>query len=145
MGWMDLDDNIVAPKLRAVINPDEPLITDHLQKQLWKQRIEEMVRTAKDTLTSQWMAPTLLIILLGYNVYDRQSSGVKLTEMHDAILTLQIEKRIATENLEKDKQTALLIQDSRYQEERAWRENIKNQMNKLELNKTGKISNQQSN
>lgn len=138
MAWIGLDDRIVAPRLRAVINPEEPLITEHLQKQLWRQRFEKMVKTAKETLTSQWMAPTLLIVLLGYNVYDRQTSGIKLNEMHDAILTLQIEKKIASENTEKDKQTALLIQDSRYQEERAWRENIKNQMNKLELSKTGK-------
>lgn len=146
MTMYDIDPNQIR-NLRAVdaIDGDKILITPHLKHDLWKLRIEKMVKAAKETLASQWMAPTLLIVLLGYNVYDRQTSGTKLNEMHDAILTLQVEKRMASESAEKDKQTALLIQDSRYQEERAWRENIKNQMNKLELNKTGKIPSQQSN
>lgn len=138
-GIMGLYDPVRKLRLN-VVNPNEPLITKQLNETLWKKRVDKMVKTAKETLTSTWMAPILLAVLLGYNVYDGHQKDTVMTKMHDDILTLQVEKKMAENQAEKDRQTEQLIRDSRYQEDRAWRENIKNQMNKLELARTGKVT-----
>lgn len=137
MAWMDLDDRTVAPKLRAV-DPDEPLVTEHLQEQLWKQRIDKMVKTAKDIASSSWAVPLLLTLLLGYWVYsDQKSSGklssieVRLEKEHELLVRLDQQKMDKEKENEKEQER----RDRIDRENDVWRQNMLVKMAVLEKGK----------
>lgn len=117
----------------------EDFITSEVRYHIWKRRFDNMVKAAKEAMTSQWAAPILLAILLGYSVYSSHQTDQKIDIMNRAIIVLQTQKEDAEKQSDKDKQTAEIISASRYDQEKAWRETMINKMNRIEMAQTGKL------
>lgn len=139
-GIMGLYDPVRLPKLR-VISPTEPLITKQLNETLWKRRLDKMVKVAKEAMSSQWAAPILLSLLLGYTVWSNQAYSATLANQqkqldaaHDLLIELRTLKDVDTKErgIERDKTEREREMDS------AWRENIRKDFSRLELIVQGK-------
>lgn len=139
-GIMGLYDPIPISKLK-IINPNEPLITKQLNETLWKRRIDKMVKVAKEAMSSQWAAPILLSLLLGYTVWSNQAYSATLANQqkqldaaHDLLIELRTLKDVDTKErgIERDKTEREREMDS------AWRENIRKDFTRLELIVQGK-------
>lgn len=139
-GMMGLYDPVRLSKLK-VINPNEPLITKQLHETLWKRRLDKMVKVAKEAMSSQWAAPILLSLLLGYTVWSNQAYSATLASQqkqldaaHDLLIELRTLKDVDTKErgIERDKTEREREMDS------AWRENIRKDFTRLELIVQGK-------
>lgn len=139
-GMMGLYDPVRLSKLK-VINPNKPLITKQLNETLWKRRLDKMVKVAKEAMSSQWAAPILLSLLLGYTVWSNQAYSATLASQqkqldaaHDLLIELRTLKDVDTKErgIERDKTEREREMDS------AWRENIRKDFTRLELIVQGK-------
>jgi amino acid permease len=123
-------------RVQYISNPDKLVITPTLQKDLIKGWTSNMVKQIKETFSSQWAAPILLTIVLGYNIYDSQKTSsamsaqaIQMQEQHDLLIKLQTQKEEQEKQHERDRQDAIREADL----QRVWRESMTNKMNNLEF------------
>lgn len=123
-------------KVQVLRNPDKPFVTPGLQKDLHKIWWDKMVKTLKESASSQWAAPILLGLLLSYGIYASHQADLKQVELTTQLasiqrdlLVLQTQKDDERHQREIDRQNSK--DDSDVQ--RVWRENLNNKMSKLEL------------
>lgn len=123
-------------RVQYISNPDKLVITPTLQKDLIKGWTSKMVKQIKETFSSQWAAPILLTIVLGYNIYDSQRTSsamsaqtIQMQEQHDLLIKLQTQKEEQEKQHERDRQDAIREADL----QRVWRESMTNKMNNLEF------------
>lgn len=123
-------------KVLEIVDVNKPIITPALRKDLWKKRAETMVKTLKESASSQWAAPILLGLLLSYGIYASHQADLKQVELTTQLasiqrdlLVLQTQKDDERHQREIDRQNSK--DDSDVQ--RVWRENLNNKMSKLEL------------
>lgn len=96
MGLMGILDPVLKMDRRELkIVPDEVFITPQLRKDIWRKRFDIMVKTAKEAISSNWAAPILLAILIGYNVYSDRTQTSKIDIMSRDIIVLQTQKEDA--------------------------------------------------
>lgn len=120
----------------SIIDPNEIILTKGLIKDKLIHRANQMVKTVKDTISSQWAAPVLLSLVLGYNIYDSQKTSsamnlqaAQMQEQHDLLIKLQTQKEEQEKQHERDRQDAIREADL----QRVWRETMTNKMNNLEF------------
>lgn len=123
-------------RVQYIANPDKLVITPTLQRDLIKGWTSKMVKQLKETFSSQWAAPILLTIVLGYNIYDGQKAAnammvqsTQLQEQHDLLIKLQTQKEEQEKQHERDRQDTIREADL----QRVWRESMTNKMNNLEF------------
>lgn len=132
----------------AIADPNESFTTPKLRREIWKQRIDKMVKSVKDITTSQWAAPILLALLLGYNVYDGKQKDAQLVrfqeesqKQHDLLIELRTIKDM------EEKQKVQEKIDKKLDEDKAqiWRETMNKGMSRLELIVKGEYPNSKEN
>lgn len=123
-------------KIRYISDPDKLVVTPTLQKDLIKERIKQMVNKIKESPLSLWIAPALLAILLGYNVYDRQTTASEMREINKAIVILQTQKAEQEKVIDRERQEKFQLT----REQEAWREKLGREMIELKLITQGKLS-----
>ena len=120
------------PQLKRVdiiADPDKPILTPTLQRDLVKGWINKMVTKTKESLSSIWAAPILLAIVLGYNVYNGQRSDSKLEDLNRSLIILQTQKEEQEKAHERDR----LQTKQELDELRVRRENLESKINTLEF------------
>lgn len=123
----------------TILNPDEIFITPHLRKDIWKLRLNAMVKAAKDSLISQWAAPVILAVLLGFVIYDRTATNAafsqQLREQHDLLVRLETLHEVE----EKEKAQDRIDRAEEKRLEGVYREKMNTDFKRLELIVQGKF------
>src|ERR1041385_7419319 len=112
-------------RVDQIADPDKPVLTPTLQRDLIKVRINKMVNKAKESFSSIWAAPILLAIVLGYNVYNGQQSNARLEELNKSLIILKTQKEEQEKINERDRLQAKQEVD----ELRVRRENLETKVN----------------
>lgn len=93
-------------KIADVIdNPDKPFLTKGLIKDKLKIRGLEMVKAAKEY--SQWAAPVLLTVLLGYSIYTSHQQSNSIDQLSRDLVILKTQKEDFEKYNEREKQEIL--------------------------------------
>lgn len=142
----------VLPTLRiaeVIDNPDKPFLTKGLIKDKLKIWGDKMVNKVKESsTTTTWAAPVLLTLLLGYNIYNNQTSSARITaqdiqlaQQHDLLIELKTLKEV------EDKAKIQERTDKKLEDDlaRVYRENMTKSMNRLELVVQGRYPNNSNN
>lgn len=116
------------------IGPDK-ILTPTLVKDKIKIKGTKMVNKIKETFSSQWAAPVLLSLVLGYNVYNGQQTSVMLSRQADEMVELKTSLTILKtqkEEQEKIHERDRLEAKREVEEQRVRRENLQDKVNTLE-------------
>jgi len=121
----------MLPQLKRVdyiADPDKPVLTHTLLRDIVKTRINNMVNRVKDSPVTTWAAPVLLGLILSYTVYNGQATNNELKELNRAVVVLQTEKNELEKQNERERQEKFQL----VREQEAWRENLKNSIIELQ-------------
>jgi hypothetical protein len=124
-------------RVQFISDPDKLVITPTLRKDLFREWINKMVNRIKESSSlTTWIAPALLAVLLGYNIYDKQSTSSELRELNRAIVVLQTQKTEQEKIIDRERQEKFQLT----REQEAWREKLGREMMELKLITQGKLS-----
>lgn len=131
----------------TIDNPDKPFLTKGLIRDKLKIWGDKMVNKTKEP-TSSWAAPVLLTLLLGYNIYNNQTSSARITaqdiqlaQQHDLLIELKTLKDVEEKAKIQEKMDKKMEDDLA----RVYRENMTKSMNRLELVVQGRYPNNSNN
>lgn len=111
-----------------IADPDKPVLTPTLRKDLVKGWISKMVNRTKESSTATvWAAPILLMIILSYVVYNGQSTSADIKELRTLVTILQTQKLEQDKAIDKERQEKFQLA----REGEAWRERISREMTEL--------------
>lgn len=128
----------MLPSLKRVdyiADPDKPFSTPTLQRDLIKGRINEMVKTVKESSIAQWASPVLLTIILGYVVYNGQGTTADIRDLKTSLTVLQTQKIEQDKLLERERQEKFQLT----REQEAYRNRLEKEILELRLVTQGKI------
>lgn len=120
------------PKLQRVeyiADPDKPVLTPTLRKDLIKERINKMVTKTKESSATVWAAPILLMIILSYVVYNGQSTAGDIKELRTLVTILQTQKLEQEKALDIERQEKFQL----VREGEAHREKMKDSIRELQF------------
>lgn len=86
-------------------NPDKIILTKGLLKDKINIRIDAMVKAAKEY--SQWAAPVLLTVLLGYSIYTSHQQSNSIDQLSRDLTIIKTQKEDFEKYNEKEKQEIL--------------------------------------
>jgi hypothetical protein len=131
-----------------IVDPDKPFLTKGLLKDKLKIWGDKMVNKTKETSSTTWAAPVLLTLLLGYNIYNNQTSSTRITaqdiqlaQQHDLLIELKTLKEVEDKAKVEERTNKKLEDDLA----RAYREQMTKSMNRLELVVQGRYPNNSNN
>lgn len=138
----------ILKSVDIIKNPDELLLTKGLLRDKFKIWGNYMVNKVKESSSNNWAAPILLSLLLGYNIYNNQTSSARITaqdiqlaQQHDLLIELKTLKEVEEKNKVQERLDNKMKEDL----DRVYREKITTSMNRLELIVQGKYPNNTNN
>lgn len=112
-----------------IADPDKPVLTPTLQRDLIKERIKKMVTKTKESSATVWAAPILLMIILSYVVYNGQSTSAEIKELKTLVTILQTQKMEQDKTIDKERQEKFQLT----REQEAHREMLKDNIRELQF------------
>lgn len=122
-------------KVQYIADPDRLVLTPTLRRDLVKGWISRMVTKAKESPIAQWASPVLLTIILGYVVYDGQTTKTDIRDLKTSVTILQTQKSEQDRTIERERQEKFQLT----REQEAYRNRMEKEMLELRLVTQGKI------